>query len=342
MNISEILKKIPKIELHTHLDGNIKPQTILDISKMEGINLPTYDMNEFIHLIQVSPDCQSLKEYLSKFPFYIQVMQKPDYIYRITYEYLADMSRQNVKYVEIRWAPFNHFEKDMTFEEAVESCIEAINDARDKWGIICNLILTCMRNHSPETSMILVEKGKKYLGKGVIGIDLAGNEADYPPEIHKEAFRRAKEYGYHITVHAGETGIPKNIITSVEELHAERIGHGVTAYRDPSVFNFVKENNIPLEMCIVSNVQTKVETYESHPIKRYVDEGILVNINTDSNTVSGTTLEHTYNILMDKKNFTLSDIKKCIMNGVEASFTENDVKTSLRESFLKEFNKLGI
>lgn len=342
MDINEILKKLPKIDIHTHLDGNIRPETILDIAKLEGIKLPTYDMGEFIHLVQVSPECKSLKEYLSKFPLSISVMQRPEYIYRITDEFLSDLTKQKVKYVELRWAPYNHFEKGMTFEQAVESNLQAMSDAKRKYGITSKLILDCMRNHSPETSIELVEKGKKYLGRGLVAIDLAGNETDYPPEIHKEAFTLAKGYGYNITVHAGETGIPQNIIKSVKELQAQRIGHGVSAYKDEEVFQFVKANKIPLEICIVSNIQTKAETYESHPVKRFIEEGIIVTLNTDSVTVSNTSLEDTYKILMDKKNLSLSDIKNCIMNAVEVSFTDKEEKDQLREMFLADFKKLDL
>ncbi|MBS4534726.1 adenosine deaminase [Clostridium sp. D2Q-14] len=341
MNVQKKIERFPKIDLHCHLDGSVRPETILEIALKEDIHVPTTKIEAFKQHTQVAEDCSSLKEYLSKFALTSDVMQKSEYIYRITDELLEDLSNENVKYIEIRFAPFLHMEKGMTFEEAVESVLKAMEEGKEKYGILSKLILICMRRHSPEVSVQIVEKGKAYLGKGVVAIDLAGNEHDFPPELHKKAFQLAKEYGFHRTVHAGETGIPKNIITAVEELKAERIGHGIHAYLNEEILEFVKEKKIPLEMCISSNVQTKaVEGFEDHPIKKYLDEGIAVTINTDNITVSNTTLAKEYEILMNKQGFTLEDIKQTIINGINASFASNEEKEELTGIFKEEFFKL--
>jgi adenosine deaminase len=341
MNVKEKIKQLPKIDLHCHLSGSIRPETILDIAMKEGIEVPTKDLDEFKKYVQVPKNCRSLKEYLTRFKLTLRVMQKPKYLYRITDELLKDLSEQNVKYIEVRFAPFFHMEGGMSFEETVESVISAMDDGKKKYGIIAKALLICMRHHPPENSLQVAEKGKKYLSRGVVGIDMAGNEHDFPPEIHKEAFQLANKYGFHRTVHAGETGIPENIITAIEELYAERIGHGVHAYMNKDIFQYVKENRVPLEMCISSNVQTKaVESYKSHPIKNYLNHGIPVTVNTDNTTVSNTTLEEEYSILMEEQGFTLDDIKKVIMNSVDVSFTTDEEKKKLKSLFNEKFQNL--
>lgn len=341
MNRIDLLDKLPKIDLHCHLSGSIRPETMLALAQKENIEIPTTELEAFKSYVKVPEDCRSLKEYLTRFEFTLKVMQKQEYLYRITNEFLEDMSKQNVKYIEIRFAPFFHLEKGMTFEEAVEGVLRAMEDGRKKYGILSNLILICMRHHPVENSMQVVERGKAYIGKGVVGIDLAGNEHDYPPEIHKAAFRLAKEYGLHRTVHAGETGIPQNIVTAVKELFAERIGHGIHAYMDENILQYVKKNKVPLEVCISSNVQTKaVGSLQDHPIKSYLEQGIIVTANTDNTTVSNTTLAQEYEKLIETQGFSLEDLQKIILNAVDVSFISEEEKKSLRKVYEEEFEQV--
>ncbi len=341
MNNTEIIKELPKLDLHCHLSGSIRPETILEIVKKEGIPHYTDDLNEFKGHVQAHEECTSLKEYLERFQLTLSVMQKKEHLTRIAYELIEDLSKQNVYYIEIRFAPFFHLNEGLSFDEAVEAVLKGMEDGKRDFGVISNLILILMRHHSPEKSLEVVRQGRKFLGKGVVAIDLAGNEQDYPPELHKEAFQLAKEYGFHRTVHAGETGLPENILTSVNELHAERIGHGVHAYMNDEVYRFVKENRIPLELCVTSNIQTKaIDSYEEHPIKRYLEDGIIVTANTDNMTVSNTDLIEEYEKLVTKIDFSLDDLRRVILNGVEVSFASVEDKKYLRKLFNEKFNTL--
>lgn len=334
MDYNKIIKNLPKVDLHCHLDGSLRPQTIIDIAVKENIDIPTKELKEFEKYVKVFGECNSLKEYLDKFELPIKVMQNKKNIYRITSELLEDVSKDNVRYIEIRFAPFNHMQKGLKAEEVIEAAIEAMKDGRKKYGVMSNLILCAMRHESVESSKLLVEIGKKYLGKGVVAVDLAGNEHDFPPEIHKEAFDLAQKYGFHCTIHAGETGIEENIIKSIELLHAERIGHGVYAFKDENIVKYLKDKQIPLEMCITSNVDTKaVKAYELHPIKKYLDEGLVVTVNTDNMTVSNVSLNDEFNHLAKEQNFTLEDIKKVIKNAIEASFASENDKNILRNQY---------
>lgn len=341
--MKEILKKIPKIELHCHLDGSVRPETMYELLIKDGEKIEVKDMNEFENLVAVKEECKSLKEYLEKFSFPLRVMQKSENIERITYELLEDLSKQNVKYVEIRFAPFLHMAEGLTFDEVVESVLKGIERAKKDFNILSNAILICMRHESGDNSLKVVEHGEKYLGKGVVAVDLAGNEHDFPPEIHKDAFQLAYKKGYKITIHAGETGIVENIPKSIELLHAERIGHGIAAIKDLKVMELLKEKNIFLEMCPTSNLQTKaVDSIESYPIRRYIEEGVGVTINTDNTTVSNTSLEKEYKFLMDKLNFSIEEILMLIDNSIEAAFISREEKESLIEIMKKELQELGL
>lgn len=335
----EILKEIPKIELHCHLDGSVRPETMYELLAKDGEDLGVKDIKEFEDLVMVKDECKSLKEYLEKFGFPLRVMQNQENIERITYELLEDLSKQNVKYVEIRFAPFLHMEKGLSFDEVVENVLKGMERAKDDFNILSNAILICMRHESVENSLKVVEYGEKYLGKGVVAVDLAGNEHDFPPELHKEAFELAYNKGYNITIHGGETGIVENIPKSIELLHAKRIGHGIAAIKDDKVIDLLKEKNIFLEMCPISNLQTKaVDSIEHYPIREYLNRGIGITINTDNTTVSNTSLYKEYELLMDKLDFSIEEILKLIDNSVEAAFISEKEKQSLR-NIIKEESK---
>ncbi|WP_353097562.1 adenosine deaminase [Tissierella praeacuta] len=341
--MNEILMKIPKIELHCHLDGSVRPETMYELLIQQGENLGITDIKEFEKLVSIKEECDSLIEYLKKFSYPLKVMQKSENIERITYELLEDLSKQNVKYVEIRFAPFLHMDRGLTFGKVVESVLKGMDRAKNDFNILSNAILICMRHESPEKSLEVVQYGEKYLGKGVVAIDLAGNEQDFPPEIHKDAFELGYRKGYNITIHGGETGIVENIPKSIELLHAKRIGHGIAAIKDTKIMEILKEKNIFLEMCPTSNLQTKaVDSIENYPIKRYLELGIGVTINTDNTTVSNTSLAKEYNLLINEMNISIEEILKIIDNSVEAAFISDEQKFFLRKVIQIELKEIGL
>lgn len=341
--MKDILDKLPKIELHCHLDGSVRPETMYELLLQQGEIEKLDDINDFKELVSVKDECQSLKEYLEKFSYPLKVMQNEENIERITFELLEDLNKENVKYVEIRFAPFLHMSQGLTFDEVVESVLRGMERAKSEYNILSNGILICMRHEPVENSIEVVNQGEKYLGKGIVAVDLAGNEHDFPPEIHKEAFDLAYEKGFNITIHGGETGIVENISKSIELLHAKRIGHGIAAIKDLGVMELLKEKNIFLEMCPTSNFQTKaVDIIQNYPLRTYMDFSIGVTINTDNTTVSNTNLAKEYRLLMEKMDFTLDEISKLIYNGVEASFLSLEEKEDLRNLILVELKSLGL
>lgn len=329
--MKDILKKLPKIELHCHLDGSVRPETMYELLLEEGEDMEDISLEQFEKMAKVVDECNSLVEYLERFSYPLKVMQRKENIERITYELLEDLSKQNVKYVEIRFAPFLFMEKGLSFDESVESVLKGMERAKGDFNILSNAILVCMRHENVEKSIELVEKGEKFLGKGVVAVDLAGSEEGFPPENHKEAFDLAYKKGYNITVHAGETGRHENITKSIELLHAERIGHGIAAIKSPEVMELIKNKNIFLEMCPISNLQTKaVESLDEYPIKEFLDNDILVTVNTDNTTVSNTSLDKEYELLIDGLGFSIEDIIKLIKNSTEATFLPKEEKAYLK------------
>jgi len=221
------LLALPKIDLHCHLDGSLRPETIIDIAKKGGIGIPSFDINEIQREITIPLECKSLNEYLKAFAIPNLVMQSKESLRRTTFELFEDAAQENVKYMEVRFAPLLHTVRGLAVEEIIQSVIDGIKDAEEKYDIKGNLILSCMRTMPVDRVFEVVEKGKEFLGKGVVGIDLCASEEEGFCERFVEPIALARDYGYRVTIHAGETGIGKNVLEAVELLGAERIGHGV-------------------------------------------------------------------------------------------------------------------
>ncbi|MDM8533911.1 adenosine deaminase [Clostridiaceae bacterium HSG29] len=321
---------LPKIELHSHLDGSINPKTIFDLGKKTKINLPTDSFDSFVEYVRAPKNCDSLKTYLERFVLPIEVMQTKENLERIAYEYILNVEESNVKYVEVRFAPIYHINNGLTIDEVIASVIKGLSSGTKKTGIRNNLIICGIRSMNVEKNIEIFKISEKYLGQGVIAVDLAGNEADFPPIIHKKAFDLAKNIGFKITIHAGETGCHSNIATSINELHATRIGHGVSAINDTNTIKLLKDKNITLEVCPTSNIQTKsFESFEKHPFKKLLDLNVNVTLNTDNMTVSNTTLNNEYNIMKNTFNLSNEDFIKIYKTSVNASFTDASTKKEL-------------
>lgn len=324
--------KMPKIELHCHLDGSVRPETIIDIAKKEGIHIPSFDKEEIKEELIAPLNCESLDEYLKRFSIPNLVMQSKENLKRITYELYEDAAKENVKYMEVRFAPLLHTKMGLSIEEIILSVIEGMKEAEEKFDIHGNIILSCMRTMPVESAFEVVEQGKEFLGKGVVAIDLCASEEEGFCREFIEPIRLAKEYGFRVTIHAGETGIGKNVLEAVKWLGAERIGHGVFIHDCVEAYNIVKQKQVVLEMCPTSNVQTKaVNKISDHPIYDFHRDGIKVTVNTDNRTVSNTTMAKECDLVWNE--FLMSDVeyKQIYMNSVQASFANEKVKENLKE-----------
>lgn len=336
MDSNNLITTLPKAELHCHLDGSVRPETILELSLKNNIKIPASNLEEFRPYFQITGECSSLKEYLDKFYFPLKIMQTKEDLYRITLELLEDAQKDGIRYIEIRFAPFLHTDKGLAVETVIETVLDAMKTAEKKYNIFSGLILCCLRHESYKKSIEVVNLAHKYSKHGVTAVDLAGNESDFPPELHQIAFDLAYKYGLNITIHAGETGISENILKSINLLHAVRIGHGIFAYKDKKLLEFLIEHQTPLEMCPKSNLDTKaIAKYKDHPIKSYLEMGINVTLNTDNRTVSNVTLVEEYSNLMNIFQMNLDQVLQIMKNGINSSFASTQIKASI----LNELNE---
>ena len=323
---------LPKIELHCHLDGSVRPETIIDIATKEGIIIPSHDLKIIKDMITAPLECTSLDEYLEKFKIPIAVMQSKESLRRIAYELLEDSAKENIKYIEVRFAPLLHIEKGLNIEEIIESVLDGIKAAEEKFDIKGNLILSCLKTMPVDSVLDVVESGRKFLNKGVVAIDLAGAEREGFSNQFIEPISVARSYGYRVTIHAGENGIGKNVFDAVELLGAERIGHGVFIKDCVEAYNIVKDKKIILEICPTSNIQTKaVDVLKNHPIYDFYKDGIKVTLNTDNRTVSDINLSNEYSIVVKEFNLTYEDYKNIYYNSVDASFADSKTKEMLKK-----------
>lgn len=327
MNLSDL----PKIELHCHLDGSVRPQTIIDIAKREKINIPSYDIKEITKLMIAPMECASLDEYLEKFSLPINIMQSEYSLKRITYELLEDAAKENVKYMEIRFAPLLHTTGNLDVKAIIESVLSGIKEAEMKYDIRGNLILSFLKTVSPSSIFEVLEVGKEYLNKGVVAVDLCGAERKGFAREFIEPMTLAKNYGYRITIHAGETGIGENVLESIELLGAERIGHGVNIDDCKKSYDMVKDRGVALEICMSSNVQTKaVSTIKNHPMYDFHKDGIKVTLNTDNRTVSNTDMSKEISLALKEFDMSKDDYKKIYYNGIDVCFANEATKERLR------------
>ncbi|GAB6169584.1 adenosine deaminase [Clostridium carnis] len=324
------IKNLPKIELHCHLDGSLRVDTVIELAKKENIQLDSYNYDDVKKLLAVPEDCNSLDEYLKRFDLPIKVLQTEGNLRRAAYELLEDAAKENVKYIEVRFAPIFHTQKGLTLDKVLESVINGIKDAQEKYDIKGNVIISCIRGLDLDHVYESIDAGEKYIGKGVVAIDLAASEKENFAIEYVDAMKIAKNKGFRITVHAGETGFGKNVRDVINLLGAERIGHGVYIYNDKEAYRLVKENKVTLEMCPKSNVDTKaVKSYEAHPIYKYHKDSIKINISTDNRTVSNINLTEETNKLVDVFNINMNDYKEIYLNSVNAAFCDKEIKAQL-------------
>lgn len=324
-------QKFPKIDLHCHLDGSLRTQTVLDIiikNKIKSIE----NLEDIKEQLTAPLNCGSLEEYLKSFNLPIAVMQTKEDLERVSFELMEDASIENIKYIEIRFAPQQHKKEGLTTKEIIQSVLSGMKRAEKLYDIKGNYILSCMRHLSAESAMKIIEEGKIFLGNGVVAVDLCGEEL--PGFCHKfiQPMKKAKEYGYRITIHAGETGIGENVTDAINLLGAERIGHGISISNNKKAYDLVKEKQVTLEICPTSNVQTKaIKNYKEHPIYNFYNDEILVTLNTDNRTVSNTSMSEEY--LQIKKAFNLKneEYRHIYLNSVEAAFISENEKQRLKK-----------
>jgi adenosine deaminase len=317
----EVFEALPKTDLHVHLDGSLRLETILDLAREGRIELPAHDTAGLRAAIGCGNQFGSLVEYLRGFEITLRVMQTEESLERIAFELAEDAHRENVRYMEVRYAPMLHTRRGLKLTRVVEAVLAGLRRARETYGIKSNVILCGIRNISPESSYQMAELAVAYKGRGVVGFDLAGAEADFPPKHHRQAFQLVRDNNINCTIHAGEAYGPESIAQAIHVCGAHRIGHGCRLRENGDLMHYVTDHRVPLECCPSSNVQTgAVATLESHPLKLYFDLGVRVTINTDNRLITDTSVSKELHLVHRTMGVPFTDIKAMIVAGFKSSF----------------------
>ena len=318
---ASLLQKLPKVELHCHLDGSLRIPTILDLAKQDKVTLPTSSSDKLSKLLVIGKTRGSLEDYIKRFDITLSVMQTPEALRRTAYELIEDVAKENVRYIEIRYSPILHTEKEMTIGESVEAVRRGLQRGQKDFGVKSGIIVCGIRNISAAASLKLADLTVRYKNKGVVGFDLAGAEENFPAKDHQEAFYMILNNNINATIHAGEAYGPSSIHQAIHHCGAHRIGHGTRLKENKDLMNYVNDHRITLEICLTSNWQTRsIRSLKYHPLKYYYDQGIRVTINTDNRLMSGTTL--TKEFLLEHKlfGFKLHDFREMIIMAIKSAF----------------------
>ena len=336
----EMIRRMPKPELHVHLDGSVRPATLVELAREQGVKLPTMDPAALGRQMLVS-DARNLMDYLAKFEITLSVLQSPEALERATYELVEDGAAEGVRYMEIRFSPILCTKRGMPLTEAVEAPLRGMRRAEEAFGVKTGLIVCGIRNMSPATSMDLANLTVAFKGRGVVAFDLAGAEYNYPAKKHREAFYTVVNANVAATIHAGEAYGPESIAQALHYCHADRIGHGTRLFEDPDLERYVNDRRVPLEVCVTCNVQTHaVASIETHPVRRYFDLGIVVSLNTDNRLMSGTTVTDEYYLAHTRLGFSRAEIEQMILDGFASAFQPYPERQAMVESARAELAKL--
>ncbi len=324
--------KYALMDLHLHLDGSQPLSSVKELAAIQNIALPEND-EELLKLIQVSPQCRDLTEYLEKFAFPLSLMQTEEAISRSVYNLCRELDSQGLIYCEIRFAPQLHCDKGLTQAQVIEAAIAGAK----KSPIPCSLILCCMRgNDNREKNLETVKTAREYLGDVVKAVDLAGAEALFPTENFRELFALAKELQIPCTIHAGEAAGSGSICTALA-MGTKRLGHGVNSYKDEALMEKLAAEEILLELCPTSNLHTCIfSDIAQYPIRTFLEKGVKFSINTDNMAVSATNLSKEWELVA--RTFELSDaqMKEIALNTAKASFAD----AKLREKLISHIEQI--
>jgi adenosine deaminase len=316
----ELLRQLPKAELHCHLDGSVRPETMLELGREQGKPMPAHDAQSLREFMRVD-DARNLEEYLGRFSVTLSVLQTESALDRVAYELAEDAARDGVSYIEVRYAPVLNQAEGLSLEQAVEAPLRGLARAERDHGVVGRVIVCAIRNMVPAVSHALAELAVAYRHRGVVGFDLAGGEAGNPARVHAAAFEYARSHDLACTCHAGEGDGAESVREAVHICGAHRLGHATRLIEDTSLTDYCNDRRIPLEICLTSNVQTRVaESYEAHPFREYYRRGLNVVLNTDNRLMSDVTLTDEYLHAARDLDFTFDELSEVALNGFESAF----------------------
>jgi adenosine deaminase len=319
------------VELHHHLDGSVRTQTIIDLCRQHHLALPAWDAESLRPFTQVTDPQPDILAFFKKFQYQTMVLVDAAACRRIAYEAVEDAAREHIDYLELRFSPWFMAEAHHLDPALVtEAVCDGIETGQRDFGVKVNLIGIISRTYGPEAGMKELEALLTQRER-IVALDLAGDEIHFPGELFVDHFKRARDAGWHITVHAGEAVGPESVWQALRGLGAERIGHAVHAPEDPSLIDYLGEHRIGIESNLTSNVQTStVANYASHPLKFFLDRGLKASINTDDPGISAIDLHHEYDIAAPKAGLSPDQIRQAQHNALETSFLSAEDKQVLQ------------
>ncbi len=327
----------PKAELHRHLEGSLRIETMLDIARQHGITVPVSILH-LSGLVQMGDEePYNFSNFLEKFKTLRLFYRSPEVIHRVASEAVEDAVRDNVRYMELRFTPvaLSRAER-FPLHDVMEWVCESANATAEKHGITVKLIASVNRHESPELAEQVAWLASGMMDEGIVGLDIAGNEADFSGKPFAPIFREAKESGLKITVHAGEWAGAENVREAIEVLGADRIGHGVRVMEDENVVALAKERGTVFEVCVTSNHQSGVITsLKKHPLPKMIEAGLITTINTDDPSISKISLSGEFQMAHEKLGLSMETLKGQTLNAVNAAFVSEEERARL----VKEFKK---
>ncbi len=348
MVTKELIRKLPKVELHDHLDGGLRPSTILSLAHEYGISLPSSSEKALAHWFHRGAEQKSLPLYLETFSVTTSVMQTKEALERVAFEAMEDYAQEHVVYAEIRFAPILHQQKGLNLEDIVSSVLRGLERGKRTTGVTYGLILCALRNQDPRISLDIAELAVAFSDRGVVGFDLAGDENGHPPKKHLEAFQYIRNRNFNITIHAGEAFGTESIWQAIQTCGAHRIGHGTRLLEDMSVYgtriekmgslaNFIRDKRIPMEMCLSSNIGTgAAANFDEHPFNIFYRNNFRVSLCSDNRLMSNTNLTKEMEIAVLHFNLSLLDLEKITLNAMKSSFIHHDEKIRIIYDVIKK------
>ena len=337
MNLRDFARRMPKAELHVHLEGSIRPTTLLQLARRNDVTLPAQDVD-------------GLRDFyrFRDFPHFVEVyiaitacLRTPDDYRLIAYQFGADCARQNIRYAEATFTiATNTRYTGLPWRVILASLNEGRAQARARFGVDWRWVFDISRDN-PDTQDRVIEIALAAREQGVVALGLGGSEADFPPHLFVQTFERARRAGLPRVPHAGETAGPESIWAALRSLHADRLGHGVRCVEDPALVAHLRERHIPLEICPTSNLRLGVyPDYETHPLRQLWDAGLLITVGSDDPPMFGADLSHEYEVLVAHFGFDADELERVSLNGLHASFLPPSEKERLAADFRAEFARL--
>ncbi len=325
---------LPLCELHRHLDGSVRVGTILELAEQHGLNLPATTvegLTPYVHIDEAEP---GLMAFLARFKYLVEVLVDLDACRRVAYENVEDAAGEGMDLIELRFSPWFMAERHgLDPGGVVEACIDGVRAGARDFGVAVGLIGILSRTYGPETCMQELDALLAHRD-GLVGMDLAGDEAGFPPALFREHFQRVRDAGLGVTIHAGEADGPQSVWSALRDLGAARIGHGFRSIEDPDLVAYLADQAIPLECCPTSNLHTStVSSYAEHPMARLAAEGVPFCLNTDDPGISAVTLRHEYDVAGPAMGLTPVQLRGAQRAAFEASFLSGSDKASIRARY---------